>query len=310
MPRARLMDTPEDHARLGVEPGRIEVWEDRRRDDSRRGGWEWWYVDAILDDGTTVVVQLFPKRVASALLAHDRPTVWIKVTTPDGAVRDRKVSYRADQYRYGGGRCDVRMGPHTMVGDLAEYDVHIEPIDGVGCDLHLSTRSKPFRPGSGYIGFGDRDEQYFTWLCVMPRGEVTGSLTIDGCVREVRGRCYHDHQWGNANFQFLWNNWTCARQAFEDHTILLFDLVAAEKYGYRRFPICFIQDAGGHLLFRSGDDVSYEVLEEGVDPSCTRFAGEAEMRLERGGETVERGGELIFEFMCPGKTYRPGESGR
>jgi predicted secreted hydrolase len=79
----------------------------------------------------------------------------------------------------------------------------------VGAALRLSSRGRPFRQGTAYFGFGDRDEDYFTWLCAVPKGDVSvsGNVTVAGVIREVRGSGYHDHQWGSSNFQLLWNRW-------------------------------------------------------------------------------------------------------
>jgi hypothetical protein len=285
----------------------------------------------------------------------------------------------ASDSRFGKGHCGVQIGSHQFQGDLHEYEIKVEPIGGVGADLHLSSRGKPFRPGSAYFGFGEHDEKYFTWLCAVPKGEVTGTLTINGATREVRGTGYHDHQWGNSNFQLLWNNWLWARQGFEDYSILVFDFVASKKYGFQRIPVCFIQDAEGNLVFTNTHEVGYEVLEElrdptsgkdcpkvsrytfdhdgvqveymltankiiesrdltsvapqmirkklgstlgnpigaavarvvqwvlglkGIQPSYTRFAATGELRLTRDGQTIDRSGELIYEFMYPGLSYR------
>jgi predicted secreted hydrolase len=373
------MDTPEDYARLKVSPDGVEPWEDQRRDDARRGVWEWWYFDALLDDGTAVVIQFFTKSGASSFRGGDHPRVWIKVTDRDGITHDEKVTVPAGESRFGTGSCDVQIGPHQFKGDLHDYAIRVDPIGGVGADLHLSSRGKPFRPGTAYFGFGEHDEKYFTWLCAVPKGEVTGTVTVDGATRQVHGTGYHDHQWGNSNFQLLWNNWLWARQGFEDYSILVFDFVAAAKYGFQRIPVCFVQDADGDLVFTNTHDVGYEVLEEmrdptsgkdcpkvsryrfdhdgvqveytltantilesrdivsvapqmirkrlgttlgdpiggavgkalgfalrrkGIQPSYTRFAATGELRLTRNGQTVDRSGELIYEFMYPGLSYR------
>ncbi len=38
---ARLMDRPADYEKLGVNPDRVEPWEDGRRHDGRSGNFEW-----------------------------------------------------------------------------------------------------------------------------------------------------------------------------------------------------------------------------------------------------------------------------
>ena len=41
MAKARLMNTPEDYQKLGVDPDRIEMWEDGIRITPDRMNWEW-----------------------------------------------------------------------------------------------------------------------------------------------------------------------------------------------------------------------------------------------------------------------------
>lgn len=189
---------------------------------------------------------------------------------------------------------------------------------------------------------------------------MTGTLTVDGKTRQVHGTGYHDHQWGNRFYLPEWNNWLWARQSFEDYSILTFDFIASETYGFQRFPIVFVQDKNGDLVFESKEKVSCavdryytdetasgkaypdtiryaceipgkrleytirrkEILEaQGfrnglwivkliakklgmLDLSYSRFYGEGQMRLTLGEETAERSGNLIYEFMFPGKSCK------
>ena len=34
----------------------------------------------------------------------------------------------------------------------------------------------------------------FTWLCAVPKCEVSGTLTVGGQTRQVKGSGYHDRQ--------------------------------------------------------------------------------------------------------------------
>ena len=98
----------------------------------------------------------------------------------------------ADAY-FGKDRCDVEFGPHFLDGDLKTYHIHVDRTGGVngtdgsggqgeasdvGCDLILTSTAKPWRPGAG--GFAFDEDGYFTWLCAVPRGTVTGTLFYDG----------------------------------------------------------------------------------------------------------------------------------
>src|ERR1700681_1783317 len=58
---ARFADEPEDFAKLGIEPGHIEPFEDGMRTRGGPGSYEWWYFDSHLDDGSSLVIVFYPK---------------------------------------------------------------------------------------------------------------------------------------------------------------------------------------------------------------------------------------------------------
>ncbi len=57
----RLADRPADYERLGIDPIPIAQFEDGQRIGTERGRYEWWYFDAHLDNGATVVVVFYTK---------------------------------------------------------------------------------------------------------------------------------------------------------------------------------------------------------------------------------------------------------
>ena len=271
----RIMNTPEDYKKLGVSPDKVEMWEDGRRDNDDSGHWEWWYSDAIMDDGTTVVIQFLQKSIMNVANNVANPAVSFRVTLPDGTKYEKAIVVPNEQCTYSTEKCDVRFGPHIFSGDLKEYKLYVETVDGMGADLTLTSLSKPFRPGTAYFGF---DDLYYTWLCVVPKGKITGTLTINGKKVQVNGYGYHDHQWGSIPFHFAWNHWWWARQSYEDYTLLVFNMVASRNHEFKSFPIMFIQDKEGELVFSNTEGGTCEILEEyqcevsGKDyPKITRF---------------------------------------
>ncbi|WP_460274733.1 hypothetical protein [Celeribacter sp. ULVN23_4] len=258
------MNTPTDYEKLGVNPDRIEMWEDGRRDDGRPGAYEWWYFDMLLDDGSAVVIIFHDKDAANPDLPM-KPYVQIGVTLPSGEYLHENLVPEEGETTFSTEGCDIRMGPHSLIGDLKQYEIEISPVNGLGAKLALESTSSPWRPGTGYIGFGENDKDYFTWLCAVPRGRVYGELTVKGETREITGFGYHDHQWGTVPPLVVWNHWFWIRQAYDDYTILIFDLVANAGHDFARYPLVFVQDAEGKIVFQSAGDigeVSFEVGSE------------------------------------------------
>src|ERR1700729_2400812 len=62
---ARIADREDDYVRLRLKPGQIEAWEDGMRTSGDRGSYEWWYFDAHLEDGSSMVITFYTKPMLS-----------------------------------------------------------------------------------------------------------------------------------------------------------------------------------------------------------------------------------------------------
>lgn len=175
-----------------------------------------------------------------------------------------EFEYSEAEGEYRKGSCYVKVGPHSFIGDLKEYEIEIKPINGIGAKVKITSLAKPWRPGTAYIGFGDNDEQYLTWSCMVPRGKVSGEITAGGKTKAVSGYGYHDHQWANIHVMMTNNHWLWIRQSVGDYVVLVYDFVASKTYGYKRYPMFFIQDRNGNIVFENTDseNVKLEIIEE------------------------------------------------
>lgn len=264
---ARLMNKPDDYKRFGLEIDKIAPWEDSRRSEIGPNCWEWWYFDGIMDDGTAIVIQFFVKPVQEIRNKKDVPAINFQITLPDGTHHSSLPVFTAEQSFYGKEKCDVHFGDSYFVGDLKEYDIFVAPTDGISARLHIDSLSKPFRPGTAYFDFDGKGDTYYTWFCSMPKGEVSGTITVDGKEINVHGFGYHDHQWGNFLYVTGWNHWVWARQRFEDYTLILFDKYAAKSMGGTHIPLCYLEDSNGDIIFSNTDDAhaTVDVLDEYTD---------------------------------------------
>ena len=285
---ARLLSLPEDYAKVGVKQGIVEPWEDGKRDDDRAGAYEWWYFDMILDDGSKAVIHFNTKALKNIRQNGCAPSVVIKITLPDGTDYKDDLIYPVSEAVFGKDKCDVKYGPHSITGDLKEYVIKVEPVNGVGANLKLTNLGKPWRPGAGNYEFNNNKSGYFTWLCVVPKGKVEGTITVDGKERQVTGFGYHDHQWGNMSHLFTWNHWLWSRQSFDDYTILVFDIVTNAKYGHKRFPMMFLQDKDGNVICEDLNAPKTEVIEEYVEKlSQKKYPKVKKYTFENDGKKVE-----------------------
>ena len=95
--RFRLAHRPADYKRLGIVPVEIAEFEDGQRIGTEKGHYEWWYFDAHLDNGATVVVVFYTKPNVSpnGPLA---PRITINITLPDGRTFDKFLDTRPELF--------------------------------------------------------------------------------------------------------------------------------------------------------------------------------------------------------------------
>jgi hypothetical protein len=120
--RLRLADRPADYDRLGIAPDEIAELEDAQRIGTERGCYEWWYFDAHLDNGATVVVVFYTKPNVSpnGPLA---PRITINITLPDGSAFVKILDTRPELYNASESGCDVRIGTNRFAGDLKRFHI-------------------------------------------------------------------------------------------------------------------------------------------------------------------------------------------
>ncbi|MCH3922841.1 lipocalin-like domain-containing protein [Limosilactobacillus sp.] len=288
MAQARLMKTAADYQRLGLKKGQVELWEDGKRDDVRKGGVEWWYFDAIFDDGSKIAAAYSTKVQPLVNATGTHPCLRFDITTPDGEKLSRRITkFPKDSVRFSKDKCDLQWGESCFTGNLHDYHIKAQETDGLGFDIQLHSISSPWRGETGYLGFEENDQKYFTWLCVVPRGTVTGTLTINGKTTKVTGFGYHDHQWGNIiHFDFL-NHWFWSRQSTAKHSLVVFDFVMNQHYEYERIPLVFLEDNDGKVIFESTDNVECSVSEELLQKaSDTKFPKVIHYKFRNGTKTV------------------------
>lgn len=277
MEKNRLMNEMADYQKLNIDPDHIEAWEDGHRDSDDPGHGEIWYLDCSFDDKSTLVLGFRPKSSDHLNEKGNNPNVAINYSDANGSPFYDYRQYDPDQTQMSRKSCDVKFGPSTLIGnDWKSYDVHIEPekdypitMEGKPStqhhskiDLHFEAKTQPFRPGSGYISFGSNDEFYYNFICIT-KLDVTGSITIDGEEKTVSGSAYYNQQWFNISPIMAFHHWLWGRQNIGNYNVLIYDMVASEKYGFTQIPLLTIDDKDGNRVFEntSADNVQIKVLD-------------------------------------------------
>jgi hypothetical protein len=254
--RFRLADRPADYKRLGIAPAEIAEFEDGQRIGTESGRYEWWYFDAHLDDGATVVVVFYTKPNVSPN-GPIAPRVTINLTLPDGRSFVKLLDAKPELFKASKSTCDVRIGTNRFVGDLKRFHI-TATIEEISVDIELTADVPAWRPKSGHLYFGTEGrEKLFAWLPSVPHGQANVRYRIGDEEHRASGSGYHDHNWGDVPMQTLMHNWYWARASVGPYTIIASHITATAAYGYET-QIVYMLAKDGRIIADDDAKVSFE----------------------------------------------------
>ena len=237
--------------------------DNRHIDPDTPGGYEWWYFDALSDDGRYALVVIYfigtpmsPYYKRTVDGRGDRARDWCgvfvslhEINPQARSWRDRRWHERAYAYNlYPGGdaspdRPDVRIGASTLTGGpqgaAGAWEWHLSVAERglwrgeTHADLTFSAPGTP----ADLPETGDGDAAH-SWACVAPVCRVDGTVTTpEGETIAFHGAGYHDHNWG----RLPWDDtdiWYWGRATFPKNagTVVLYRLVGP----YRREQQAFL----------------------------------------------------------------------
>jgi len=221
---------------LGLDPTKVAIWEDGyRAAKAADSTFEWWYFDCQFDDGSTLVVT-FSNKPHTHPSGPLQPTLLVIRQLADGSRVHLEPTFDADQFSAATDRCDVRIGPSTVQGDLDVYDLHIE-ADGIVADVRIDRVAPSWRPGAGMSYFDQAKSHYLAWVVPVPYGTVTATITEQGSTVELTGSAYHDHNWGNHLMGSFLDHWYWGRAHVGDYTVVYVQMTTKGLFGLGQINI-------------------------------------------------------------------------
>ena len=240
---ARLADEDADYARLGLQRGRVEPWEDGLRTTGGRGSYEWWYFDSHLDDGSSLVITFYTKWILDPK-GPEAPMIMVNLDRPGQPTKQVTIHVTPQEFTASKERCDVRMKQNYFRGDLHTYQIRVVD-DSLTVEVELVGQVPAWRPATGHSYFGAHDEHLFAWMPAVPQGRVTATLTEKGAdARTLSGIGYHDHNWGDVVMSKLLNHWYWGRAQAGPYSVIAAWLYATREYGRIELPQILIAKGG------------------------------------------------------------------
>ena len=227
----------------------------------RKGMYEWWYFDAHLETGHTIVVFFHASNPNPGLTG--KVGIEFILVYPDGKRVQKFIPYPKADFFADREKPDVRIGSNTIQVDQPEGGLPVYEIDvhekGLGCHLKYTAEVNGWKPGTGLSQFGDLG--FFGWVVPFARASVEGTITDGDRVIPVSGIGYHDHNWLNFPFQTIIDYWMWGRVYSKNYTVAYAFIQCNDKVGNHAVKVLMLAD-GKEVILSTGEfDFEKEDLE-------------------------------------------------
>ena len=217
-----------------------------------KGMYEWWYFDAHLETGHTLVVFFHAANPNPGMTG--KPGIEIVLLRPDGNKTQKFVPYSRSDFTASRDKADIKAGENylrveQLEGELPRYEIFIKEKD-LGCHLIYSAKVNGWKPGTGVSQFGKMG--YFAWVVPFARASVEGTITDGSNTIQVKGVGYHDHNWLNFQFPTIIDYWMWGRIYSEHYTVSFAFIQCNKKMDNYAVKVLMLAD-GREVILSTGE---------------------------------------------------------
>lgn len=216
--------------------------QDVRSRQRQPGSYEWWYFDAISDDGRYSFVVIFYEgnpfstRYNARLLddaqplPSEHPAVSISIYEQDEPIYYSFTEFEPADCSFGEQQPLVRIGNHQMKGEVGDeklsYTITLNEELPSGDAVKAELTFESSATGKLFDSEGKKSPGHL-WNLVQPRAEVSGNLCIKAkneSRTKIRfeGTGYHDHNAGQEPMRDEFTDWYWGRFHFDYGTLVYY----------------------------------------------------------------------------------------
>ena len=218
---------------------------------------EWWYFDATFDNGYTAQIGIRVLGLVNQGVVYVRLDIY-----KEGELESHELKKYIiwDFYASENIPLIILNGKQVMEGYINvitgdwEYDVSLE-LDRSSIDLHFIGRTKGWK-GSTPGG---------KWAVILPRADVSGTITIDNKKINVSGIGYHDHNWEITAFTGINFGWFWGKVNSDHYTMTWAKIMTTRLWGQ---PLLVINKKNDDYINIAPEDIQLDIkdirLENGM----------------------------------------------
>jgi len=206
-------------------------------DMKKRGNSEWWYFDARLDNGYTVVAFFRAKHERSG-----KTGVEITIYKPNDEKIQKVYDYKRSDLKVSRELADIQIGKNFIRVDYSNekfpiYEIFLDEGE-FGLHLKYTAEIPGWMPGKGYTKFGELG--VFGWVVPLPKAKVDGTIKVHNETISVKGMGYHDHNWITLNMIKILNYWHWGRIYSENLTVVYAYIQSNKKMENYIIPVLML----------------------------------------------------------------------
>jgi hypothetical protein len=207
---------------------------------------EWWYFDAIFDNGYSIQITIYVFDVFSNKIIVNGVNIYNNGTN---------VLSREEYYVFNNLYISKEI-PLIEINDKQILKGYIDEISGdwiynlsvdvvdASIDLQFKGNSKGWK---GNLSIGG-------WAVIFPKAEVNGTIELFGIEKEFIGIGYHDHNWDMNIFDLINYGWYWGKIYFENYSIVWFVIM---NNRFNSEYICLISKDGGDYKNFNPNDIYF-----------------------------------------------------
>jgi carotenoid 1,2-hydratase len=222
------------------------------------GSYEWWYFDALTDEGYGVVVIFydgnpFSRRYIDALgtgqdaRASNYPAISISVYEGHKPVYYSFTEAEPHQAEFSGEEPRGRVNDCTFQSEILPEGIRYTLLldqklpngDSILGELRFTSPSVPIFKSGEDADLRETGTAHL-WNLIQPRAEVDGNIEIAGFEKHhisIRGAGYHDHNLGGEPMKESFREWYWGRYHFADKTLIYYLMDQNGKPDYKAWMI-------------------------------------------------------------------------